>query len=170
MKKKNVLTAATLVFTVTVFALLLAMLFPVLFPKTNNVYDRLYYEVKRGGKGTVLLTGTESAYADYDMGIFMHISIPDLNVSLSISGKSLNLHLYDIIDPKSGAYLRDVHFRYDTKDKTLYGENSLDFLNEYFLSHYFGWCSDAGETNKFSLDDPGAFTFILQEMVSWDPH
>lgn len=167
MKKSTALTCGALLFTVTIFVLLVAMLFPVLFPKTDNVFDRLYYEVKRSGKDSVLLSGTESAYADYDLGSFQHISIPDLGAALSIHEDSLNLSFYHITNLDTGEYFRSVHYRYDHKDKKLYGEQDLIFLNQFFLSHYFGWLNAAGEACKFSLENPGEFEFIRQDTVHY---
>ena len=166
--KKKILTFTTLVFTLTVFAVLLTIVLTGLFPKKVNVFDELYYEVRkvRSGGESVLISGTESAYADYDFGTFMDISIPDLHISLSIEGESLNLYFSRNPDAPIWEYRTPVHFRYDVRNKVLYGERSEIFLKQHFLCHYFLWCNQAGETEVFSLDNLGSYTFVQLENKS----
>lgn len=136
--------------------------------KTENVFDRLYYEVKsakwnRWGKESILLTGTETAYADYDLGTFQSIQIPDLNMSLSFDSRSLYMLFFygNDAENKNVSYF----YRYDVCEKKLYGEETLEYLTQHFLSHYFEWCKNAGEENAYSLQHLGSYTFTLQEKV-----
>ncbi|MBQ8748207.1 MAG: hypothetical protein IJZ14_00100 [Oscillospiraceae bacterium] len=170
--KKKMLTFGTLLFTVAVFAVLLVIVLTAIFPKKFNVFDELYYEVKkvRAGGESVLISGTESAYKKYDLGIFESIRIPDLNMSVSLKGESLNIHISCVADAPIWEFYESVHFRYDIRDKKLYGENTVAFLEKYFLRHYFAWRSGAGQANTFSLNDLGEYTFILQETVSRDAY
>lgn len=135
--------------------------------KTDNVFDQLYHEVKsvKRGKDSILLTGTETAYADYDLGFFVNVQIPDLDMCLDFDKESLYLYFFnhDGTEEWNQSYM--VMYRYDTRDKKLYGERSLDYLNEYFLASYFNWYINAGEKNRYSLQDLGTYSFILQDNV-----
>lgn len=135
--------------------------------KTENVFDRLYYEVKSVKKGndSILLTGTQTAFADYDFGFFENIQIPDLDMCLDFDDKSLYILFFNHTETEKWNTSFCVLYRYDICDKKLYGEKELDYLNDNFLSYYFEWCNTSGETNVYSLQNLGNYTFILQEQV-----
>ena len=138
--------------------------------KTENVFDQLYYEVKsvKKGKDSVLLAGTQTAYADYDLGEFVSIQIPDLDMCLDFDEKSLHILFFNHSDTEEWNTSFCVRYRYDIRDKKLYGEKDLDYLNDNFLSYFFEWCYDSGETSIYSLQDLGNYTFTLQETVIYN--
>ena len=138
--------------------------------KAENVFDQLYYEVKsvKKGKNSVLLTGTQTAYADYDLGFFENIQIPDLDMCLDFDDKSLYILFFNHSETEEWNSSFYVLYRYDIDDKKLYGERSIDYLNDNFLSYYFEWCNTAGETNVYSLQNLGKYTFTFQEQVNYN--
>ena len=138
--------------------------------KTENVFEQLYYEVKsvKKGKDSILLTGTQTAYADYDFGFFENIQIPDLDMCLDFDDKSLYILFFNHSETEEWNSSFYVLFRYDIDDKKLYGEQSIDYLNDNFLSYYFEWCNTAGETNVYSLQNLGNYTFSFQEQVNYN--
>lgn len=131
--------------------------------RTDNVFDCLEKEVRAVRKGgeSVLLSGTESAYADYDLGVFQNIQIPELDMCLSVGEQSLYLLFFN----GGGSTGDDTLYRYDRRDNVLYGENSLEYLEEHFLTDYFEWCADADKKSKYSLGDLGKYRFVYQENV-----
>ena len=138
--------------------------------KTENVFDQLYYEVKSVKKGndSILLTGTETAFADYDLGSFENIQIPDLDMCLDFDDKSLYILFFNTSETGEWNTSFCILYRYDIDDKKLYGERSLDYLNDNFLSHFFEWCNASGKTNMYSLQNLGNYTFIFQEQVNYN--
>ena len=138
--------------------------------KTENVFDQLYNEVKSVKKAndSILLTGTETAYADYDLGHFENIQIPYLDMCIDFDNKSLYLLFFNHNETEKWNISFCVLYRYDIHNKKLYGEQSLDYLNDNFLSHYFGWCKDANAASPYSLQELGDYTFILQETVNYN--
>lgn len=163
-KPIDIVSVIMLLVIATILAVLIYSYFH---PKTQNVFDRLYYEVRavKHGRDSVLISGTKSAYADYDFGTFDHIAIPVLNTSLYIEGDTLYI-LFSNHEPD--ADWRYVLYKYHLKEKRLYGERSLEFLIDNFLNDYFTWCSNAGESNPYSQEDLGEYEFELQENVYYD--
>lgn len=154
-----------IVISIISVAVIIAVCF--LHKRTENVFDQIYYEVKaaRRGKDSILLTGTETAYADYDLGFFVNVQIPDLDMCLDYDNKSLYLRFFNREDTEDCNHSYMVLYRYDLRDQKLYGERSLDYLTESFLASYFNWYINAGEKNRYSLQDLGSYTFILQDKV-----
>ena len=138
--------------------------------KTENVFDQLYNEVKsvKKGKASVLLTGTQTAFADYDFGSFENIQIPDLDMCLDYDNKSLYILFFNHSETEKWNTSLCILYRYDVYDKKLYGMKDLDYLNDNFLSHYFEWCNTAGEVNIYSLQNLGNYSFTLQEQVNFN--
>jgi len=136
----------------------------------ENVFEELYYEVKsvKDGHSSVLLTGTSTAFADYDLGVFQNIQIPARDMALSFDEESLYILFFNHGEAKEWNTSFCVLYRYDLNDKKLYGEKDLDYLNDNFLSHYFKWCGNMQETGKFSLQDHGDYTFSLEENVTYN--
>ncbi|MBQ2785515.1 MAG: hypothetical protein IJF02_03325 [Oscillospiraceae bacterium] len=134
---------------------------------SDNVFDQLHWEVKKAeyGMDSVLVSGTESAYVDYDFGMFASLQIPELDMAMSFHNNELHFLFFDIPDPDGPNSTQYVHYRYNFEDNTLYGERSVEFLKDHLLTFYFQWCKNAGIENSFSLDDLGEFTFILRENV-----
>lgn len=157
--------AILLLVIVTVPAVLIYFWFH---PKTRNVFDQLYYEVRavEWRRDSVLISGTESAFAHYDFGSLMGICIselhPELHVHLAISGNTLEIEFYNF-DPDPDADRRIILYRYDVKEKTLYGERPLDYLTDNFLNDYFTWYSNAGNSNSYSQEELGEYEFALRE-------
>ena len=136
----------------------------------ENIFDQLYSEVESVKKGndSILLTGTETAYADYDFGHFENVQIPDLDMCLDIDDKSLYILFFNTSETGEWNTSFCILYRYDVDDKKLYGERSLDYLNDNFLSHFFEWCNASGETSIYSLQNLGYYTFTLQEQVYYN--
>ena len=138
--------------------------------KTDNVFDQLYYEVKSVSKGreSVLTSGTESAWVDYDLGEFVSVQIPDLDMSLDFDDDSLYILFFnhDKVEKWDLSYC--VLYRYDKEDKKLYGEESFDYLEKNFLSYYFRWFKDTDFDNAYSLNELGNYTFTYQESVHYN--
>lgn len=145
----------TLLVIVTVLALLIYFWFH---PKTRNVFDQLYYEVRavEWRRDSVLISGTESAYAHYDLGTFHYIDIPELDMCIGIAGDTLWIHLDE------GEY---IQYEYHLKEKKLYGERPLDYLTDHFLNDYFSWWDNAGKSNPYSTEGLGEYEFEVQENV-----
>ena len=138
--------------------------------KTENVFDQLYYEVKsiKKGNDSILLTGTKTAFADYDLGSFENIQIPDLDMCLDFDEKSLYILFFNHGETENWNTSFCVLYRYDICDKKLYGEKELNYLNDNFLLYYFEWCNTSEETNVYSLQNLGNYTFTLQEQVNYN--
>lgn len=157
-------------FTILVVILIGAFVFALhlyFHPKTQNVFEQLYYETRsvKWGQDSVLISGTETAYADYDFGEFDHIAIPELNTSLDIKGDTLYI-LFSNHEPDED--WRYVLYKYHLKEKRLYGERPVEFLVDRFLSDYFTWYGNAGKSNPYSQDDLGEYEFELRETVYYD--
>ncbi|MBQ9848783.1 MAG: hypothetical protein IJO64_06990 [Clostridia bacterium] len=173
MNKKRKIIIISVASFVLVFCLLLGFaayrVYNFKYPKIQNVFEQLYYEVRavKYGGDSVLVTGTEEAYADYDFGDFENIQIPELDLCLKISrypeSETLYIMFFDSkVDRESDDYF--VMYKYDMTEKTLYGKKDLQYLSKNFLSHYFGWC----EENEYSVDDLGDFKFELREEVHFN--
>ncbi len=138
-------------------------------PKNENVFDCIYYqveEVKKGNKN-VLVNGTQSAYADYDFGFFENIQIPELDMCLTIENNSLHILFFNRQEGVKWNTSHPIHFRYDLKEKQLYGERSFEYLAENFFSHYFKWFENDDAKNEYSMENLGNYTFTMQENVNW---
>ena len=137
-----------------------------IYQRPDNVFDCLEKEVKAVSRGreSVLLSGTESAYADYDLGAFQNIQIPELDMCLFIRGQSLCL-LFSNGSHSTGDF---TLYRYDRRDNILYGENSLEYLKEHFLTDYFEWCAAADQKSEYSLGHLGEYRFVYQENVYYE--
>ena len=138
--------------------------------KTDNVFEQLYYEVRsvKRGNSSILLTGTDTAYADYDLGCFVNVQIPDLDMCLDFDKESLYLLFFNQVGVENWNQSYMVMYRYDLRDQTLYGEESMEYLVTYFLASYFNWCIHAGEENQYSVSNLGEYTFLLQENVFYN--
>lgn len=138
--------------------------------KTDNVFEQLYYEVRsvKRGNDSILLTGTDTAYADYDLGCFVNVQIPDLDMCLDFDKESLYLLFFNQVGVENWNQSYMVMYRYDLRDQTLYGEESMEYLVTYFLASYFNWCIHAGEENQYSVSNLGEYTFLLQENVFYN--
>ena len=138
-------------------------------PKNENVFDCIYYqveEVKKGNKN-VLVNGTQSAYADYDFGSFKNIQIPELDMCLTIENNSLHILFFNRQEGVKWNTTHTIHFRYDLKEKQLYGERSFEYLAENFIFHYFEWFENDDAKNEYSMENLGNYTFTMQENVNW---
>lgn len=167
----HILKRNVLIFCIAaVLAVIICIVFVFCRQKTDNVFDQLYYEVKTVGRGgdSVLLSGTETAYADFDFGMFQNIQIPDMDMCLSIDSQSLYLLFFNHPETEAWNTSYCVLYRYDVDDKKLYGEETISYLSDNFLGGYFQWCTDAGEENAYSLNDLGEYTFIFQETVNYN--
>lgn len=160
--KKKVILAISCVLAV-ILALLLWHIYSKL-PK--NVFDQIYWEVKKAEykQDSVLLSGTDSAEARYDRNLFTFdfagISIPDLDMDIFEHDGYLHITFIQYNEYGQDA---STHFVYNPNTKKLYGEQSMQYLVDNFLVHYFGWWADAGKENRYSCDDLGKFTFIASE-------
>ncbi len=163
-------TAKIMLVFFCIMAILLTLLSCTGSNKTENVFDRLYYEVKsiKKGNDSILLTGTQTAFVDYDFGSFENIQIPDLDMCLDFDDKSLYILFFNHSETEKWNTSFCVLYRYDIRDKKLYGEKELDYLNDNFLSYYFEWCNASEETNVYSLQNLGNYTFTLQEQVNYN--
>ncbi len=134
---------------------------------TKNVFEDIYYELEAIEMGKhydeCVLLSTEESYADFDLGSFQMIGIPELDVSISNAKGYVMIRIYQTVrkDPYNPE-ITCVMYRYNIEDKTLYGERDFEFLEERFLKHYFEWCESSGERQRHSLDDLGDFTFEVQ--------
>ena len=138
--------------------------------KTENVFDQLYYEIKsvKMGCDSVLLTGTQTAYAEYDFGAFENIQIPELDMCLDFDDKSLYILFFNHSETEKWNTSFCVLYRYDIGDQKLYGERDLDYLNDNFLSHYFEWCNTSKNPSSYSFQNLGSYTFTPQETVHYN--
>ena len=139
------------------------------FKQPENVFDQLYYEVKtvKNGEDSVIMTGTPGVEIIYEMGIFQSIWIPTLDMSLRFNEDSLYILFYNHIEPVGWNMSKSILYRYDIRDKKLYGERDIDYLKENFLSQFFEWSDSSEESSAYSLKYLGDYTFTLQEMVSY---
>ncbi len=168
MYKKN--KRITCFFVVTFPVIVVCMYFVFYNQKTDNVFDQLYLEVKTVQKGgdSVLISGTESAYADYDFGQFENIQIPECDMCLDIDDKSLYLLFFNSKGAEKWDTSYCILYRYDMRNKKLYGESSIDYLADNFLSDYLQWCNNADNANEYSLNGLGEYSFTYQETVNYN--
>ncbi len=133
--------------------------------ETINVFEQIYLDTQRveRGKNSILLSGTESAYADYDVGIFQNIVIPDLQLTIEISNDSLYLYFYNQNEERDTS--KSILYRYNRETQTLYGEQSLAYLKDHFLSYYYDWYHNANYPIDYTLESLGNYTFVQQEKV-----
>lgn len=166
-KPIDIVSVIMLLVIATILAVLIYSYFH---PKTQNVFDRLYYEVRavKHGHDSVLISGTKFAYADYDFGTFQNIQIPELDMCVDIKGDTLNILFFNTGPNGEWNTSYCIQYKYHLKEKKLYGERPLDYLDDYFLNDYFTWCSNAGESNPYSQEDLGEYEFTLQETVHYD--
>ena len=129
----------------------------------DNVFDQLYWDIKKAeyGMDSVLISGTDSAYVDYDMGFFANLQIPELDLAISYNNNGISFFFFNF--PWDDA----IRYYYNFEDQTLYGEESSEFFYNYFLSYYFKWCQNAGIENSYSVDDLGEYSFVWQKNVYW---
>lgn len=163
-----------IIVSVALALVLLAILFYPFFrtvtPEIHNVFDRLYYEaltVKQGGN-SVLISAPGSGYADYDLGQFDNIQIPDLDMCISIENDTLYFLFFNSKDTEEWNTSYCVLYKYELDEKKLYGERSLEYFVENFLDVYFEWSDITGEDNPYSQNDLGEYSFELQTRVSYN--
>lgn len=132
-----------------------------LFPK--NVFDHIGKELQDAkwghfyGEESVLLTGTDDAFIDQDLGQFMALVIPELKVSISEYEDGLK---FFFTEPE----LEDcVDFLYDEKRGVLMSNERLEYFIDNFLVYYLEWCDASGEKIKYSLNDLGEYTYEKKE-------
>ena len=143
------------------------------YPPTDNVLDELWVEMWHLQWG---LIKSERLWADhrgtadldYDLGQFMGVRVPDLNLSVGISGDTLYFIFFD----PDGYYdngnerTKTVYYRYDTKTDTLYGEGAESRITEAVLPYYFFWCEKAEQKSHYSANSLGSLTYVYEEHVS----
>ena len=163
----DIVSVIVLFVIVTVLAVLIYFCFH---PITQNVFDQLYYEVRavKYGRDSVLVSGTESAYARYEFGEVESIQIPELDMDICIRGDTLYILFFHTVPNGEWDTSYWTHYKYHLKEKRLYGERPLDDLTDAFLTDYFAWYSNAGKSNPYSAEDLGEYEFEFQETVYYD--
>ena len=166
-KPIDIVSAIVLLVIVAVLAALVYFCFH---PQTQNVFDQIYYEVRavKHRRDSVLISGTETAYADYDFGTFQHIQIPELDMCVDIKGDTLNILFFNTGPNGEWNTSYCIQYKYHLKEKKLYGERPLEYLTDNFLNDYFTWYDNAGKSNAYSPDDLGTYEFEVQETVYYD--
>ncbi len=126
---------------------------------TDNVYEEIQNLIiyEESGKGPALSELTEGSYADYDVGVFQSVVIPEYRLSISMSQYGL-LHLL-FFDEEKGEY---HSFAYDDENDKLYGDCEEAYLTDNFLKHYF---SLMGDDSEYSAEDKGKYTYEFAENV-----
>ena len=124
----------------------------------DNVYEEiwnLYVIEEYTNTKTVLTSSTEGSFEDWDLGFdFVGVYIPEYD--FSINWKTY----HEEIGFSFWYEETDVHFIYDYKSKTLYGDTEFSYLLDNFLIHYFEWCAaNADYSSHYSVDSLGDFTF-----------
>ena len=124
----------------------------------DNVYEEiwnLFVTEEHTRNKTVLTSSTEGAYQDWDFGFhFVGVYIPEHNFSINWST------YHEEIGFNFWYEETDVHFIYDYKTKTLYGDTEFSHLMDNFLTHYFEWCAeDSDFSSDYSPDSLGEYTF-----------
>lgn len=161
LRKKGVLAVVYILVVVLVFFLWLSYA-----KRPQNVFDQIYYELKKveNKKDSILVSGTDSAHAQYDRNLFTFeftgVRIPDLDMFLSEHDGYLHITFIQYNDRGQDA---SIHFVYNPDTEKLYGERAVRYLQDNFLVHYFQWWADAGKENDYSRDNLGDFTFIASE-------
>ena len=165
--KKKVILAIS-----CVLAVLLALLLWHIDSKLpKNVFDQMYWEVKKAEykQDSVLLSGTDSAEAMYDRNLFfidfMGVSIPDLNMFLYERDGFLHITFIQYNEYGQDA---SIHFVYNPDTKKVYGEREMQYLVDNFLVYYFQWWANTGKKNDYSIDNLGKVTFIASENAGVD--
>ncbi len=162
-KEKWLLLILAIILVVGIFMLWNATRF-----RVQNVFDALYLEVDAvsRGKNSVLLSITESAEADYDLGTFTNVQIPELNMWITnriTVDKSEKLWISFYGYGEDGK--ENITFLYDTRTRTIHGEESLDFLMEHFLQYYFKACRSARQDLEFFEYRLGDLIYVYSENV-----
>ena len=124
----------------------------------DNVYEEiwnLFVMEEHTRNKTVLTSSTEDASEDWDFGFhFKGVHIPQCNLLITWSTYQDEIGFSLWYDET------DVHFIYDYKTKTLYGDTEFSYLMDHFLTHYFEWCAeDSDFSSEYSADSLGDFTF-----------
>ena len=132
----------------------------------QNVFEEIWNMLaveKRGGE-TLLTTGSEDAYVDWDFGIdFVGVYIPSCNASLHFRWYNHEIEHMTIY-----FWLDDAHyqFRYVYETKVLYGDVEHAYLVENLLVDYFQWFEATSHlSSKFSLDDLGDYTYQFADPI-----
>ena len=137
--------------------------------RPQNVYEEIWNLMlteKTSGTKTILTTGTEDAYEDWDLGIdFVGIYIPSSNASIHLhslnKGRDYALVFRLWIDGQKSST-----FVYDYQTKTLSADADSVPLMEHFLADYFAWCeADPDFDSDYSAEDLGDFTFRHESPV-----
>ncbi len=132
--------------------------------KEQNVYETIWNMVisEKQGTKTVLTSSTKDAYADYDLGEFQNIQIPECGVVISFFENELTF-LFNKYD-ENGDWVRGeyIKFKYNYDDSTLYGNESESYLFEHFLVYYYSWVDG---TEKYSKDNPGKYAFQYENQI-----
>ena len=130
----------------------------------QNVFEEIWNMLasEEFGGETLLTTGTEDAYVDFDFGIdFVGVYIPACDTSLHWSGVDdggMKIYLHD------GEETYQFIYVYDTK--MLYGDADEAYLIEQFLTCYFQWFEVTSHlSSKFSLENLGEYTYQFADPV-----
>ena len=86
---------------------------------------------------------------------------------LTIENDSLHILFFNHQEGVKWDTSYPIHFRYDLKEKQLYGESSFEYLTENFIFHYFKWLENDDVKNEYSMENLGNYTFTMQENVNW---
>ncbi len=127
----------------------------------ENVFDEIWnlFISESHGTRTILTKSTEGAFADYDLGWFQNVQIPEIGIVIAMDeGKALVFYFHE-----NGMEQQTTkHFVYSYPNKTLYYDRDLDSFFQRFLTAYFEW---AGKSSKFALDRLGKVETVFCDPI-----
>ena len=132
--------------------------------RPQNVYEEIWNLVVTEAhttKQTVLTTSTKDANVDFDFGFeFVGIHIPECNVTIGWWNTTENTELSFLFSSHLDGDGDHVHFVYNYKTKTLFGNTEFSFLLENFLKDYFQWCEASTDfSSDYSIESLGDIPF-----------
>lgn len=134
------------------------------FPR--NVFEEMWnmLAAEEHGGETLLTTGSEGAYVDFDFGIdFVGAYIPACNASLHFGWGNFEPEYMTIYFRLDEGYYQ---YRYVYDTQTLYGDMDHAYLVDNLLTDYFGWFEVTSHlSSRFSLDDLGEYTYQFADPI-----
>ena len=127
----------------------------------ENVFDEIWnlFISESHGTRTILTKSTEGAFADYDLGWFQNVQIPEIGIVIAMDeGKALVFYFHE-----NGMEQQTTkHFVYSYPNKTLYYDRDPDSFFQGFLKAYCEW---AGKNSKFAMDRLGKVETVFCDPI-----
>jgi hypothetical protein len=132
--------------------------------RVDNVYEEIWNLTAAEARGTetVLRSLSDDFYVDYDLGVFVCVSLDNGGITIGFE-QNAEYKVMMRIFVKNGPNAADfVSFIYAYDTSILYGETDESFLTENLLADYFG---AADNPSDYSLSDKGEYRFFAYELL-----